>query len=609
MHLFVAICDSTENLARRAIEALRQAAGIYPQLDATTFWSFGDRSPVFAAGLHHGHDAIGPRIYQSQSDRQLTFYDGLPLDTTGRFNAHDAAVLGVNWQNLHHVLEGRYVALRLDTGSSTLEAIIDPLGSYQLFTLEHDGAYLMSNSVRILAQIGQKTQLDPVAISLALCLNRVSDHRTLLSDIWVMPGGRRWSWRQGKGRFQHEIYFAPAKLSELKRQRLTGRRIELLADQFCDLYEALARVSVPRCPITGGRDSRVLAAGCAAAGIETHYFTTGELDNIDLSISRQVAHCLGVELHEQIINNEQVHDRWDELAQTLIQQTDGLLSLWQVADVLFQPPHIDQLEVALHGACGEISRFSTLDRITLARGLAAADLPGWLIGRTLTSGQGLLHPNTVSHAEQYLSGFARQCLDQGFDPLDVPEVYFVLTEWTARSNLHKSAAYCDTYSPYTSRSFLQAVFATPYSALLSEQLQYQMLRYLAPELCALPFDRGDWRRHRRWRDRISYRGANQLNQLRTRHPRWLSWLPAFHGLGKQPVQPVWVFEKRQAFLDRQLPAIRQFCLDHPGSPLWQFIDRSAFESLTGDAVETPRAGEINKLLFQIATLFQYSQSL
>ncbi len=424
-------------------------------------------------------------------------------------------MLGGNWQNLHHVLEGWYVALRLDTGSSTLGAIIDPLGSYQLFTLEHDGAYLMSNSVRILAQIGQKTQLDPVAISLALCLNRVSDHRTLLSDIRVMPGGRPWSWRQGKGRFQHETYFAPAKLSEFKRQRLTGRRIELLADQFCDLYQALARVGVPRCPVTGGRDWRVMAAGCAAAGIEAHYFTTGEWDNIDLSVSRQVAHCLGVELYEQIVNNEQVYDRWDERVQTLIQKNDGLLSLWQVADVLFQPQRIDQLEVALHGADGEISRFSTLDRVALARGLAAADLAGWLIGRTLTNGQGLLHPNAVPYAEQYLSGFACQCLDQGFDPLDVPEVYYVLTEWTTRSNLRKSAAYCDTYSPYTSRSFLQAVFATSHSALLSEQLQYQLLRYLEPELCALPFDRDGWQHHRWWRDRISYRGVNQLNHLRT----------------------------------------------------------------------------------------------
>ena len=239
MHLFVAICDSTEDLARRAIGALRQAAGIYPQLDATTFWSFSDRSPVFAAGLHHGHDAIGPRIYQSQSDRQVTFYDGLPLDTTGRFDAHDAAVLGENWQNLHPVLEGRYVALRLDTGSSTLEAIIDPLGSYQLFTLEHDGACLLSNSVRVLAQIGQKTQLDPVAISLALCLNRVSDHRTLLSDIRVMPGGRRWSWRPGKGRFQHETTSHRPNYRSLKGKGLPGGELSCWPTSFATCIRLL----------------------------------------------------------------------------------------------------------------------------------------------------------------------------------------------------------------------------------------------------------------------------------------------------------------------------------------------------------------------------------
>ena len=612
MHLFVAICGSTQNLARRAVEALRQAAAIYPQLDATTFWSFGDTTQVFAAGMHHAHHAVGPRVYRCQRDHQLTFYDGLPLHATGGFNAHDAAALGQNWANLHHLLEGRYAALRLDTRSSTLEAIIDPLGSYQLFTLEHDGAGLLSNSVRILSAIGQKTQLDPIAVSLVLCLDRASDHRTLLRDIRVAPGGRRWSWHPAMDRPQHQAYFAPADLAALKRRRLTGAGIEHLADHFNGLYRALARVAVPRCPITGGRDSRVLAAGCAAAGIEAHYFTSGEPDNPDIRVARQVAHCLGVELHEQIVNNEQVHARWDELAQTLVQQNDGLLTLWQIADMLSQPQRVDQLEVALHGAGGELSRFSSLDRVVLARGLTAADLPNWLIWRVLTDGQGLLTPNTVSHGEQYLTDFAHQCLDQGFEPLDVPEVFGVfnlLTFWSVGPNFRKSAAYRDTYSPYSSRSFLQAVFAASHNALLNEQLQYRLLRRLAPKLCTLPFDRDGWRRHRLWRDRIGYRAVNRINRLRMRHPRWLSWLPANQTWGKPPPRRVWMSEQRQAFLDRQLPAIRQLCLDQPASPLWQFVDRSAFESLTADGADTPRTAALDKLLYQIATLFQYAQSL
>ena len=612
MHLFVAICGSTENLAQRAVEVLRQAAGIYPQLDAGTFWSFGDTAQVFAAGLHHAHDAISPRVYGCQSDQQLTFYDGLPLDTTGRFDAHDAAALGEHWVDLHRVLEGRYAALRLDMQSSTLEGIIDPLGSYQLFSLEHDDACLLSNSVRILSAVGQKTQLDPVAVSLAFCLGQASDHRTLLRDVRIVPGGRRWSYRPENDRIQHEPYFSAADLAALKRQRLTGRSIERLADQLNSLYRALTRVGVPRCPITGGRDSRVLAAGCAAAGIEAYYFSSGVPDNPDIRVARQVAHCLRVDLHEQIVDDEQVHARWDELANTLIQQNDGLITLWQIADVLSQPQRVDQLDVALHGAGGDISRFGELDRVTLARGLTAAHLPDWLISRVMTDGQGLLTSNALSHGKQYLTDFAHQCLDQGFDPLDVPEAYYVfniMTFWTAGPNFRKSAMYRDTYSPYTSRSFLQAVFAASYTDLLSEQLQYRLLRRLAPKLCTLPFDRDGWRRHRLWRDRISYRAVKQLNSLRVRHPRWLSWLPANQTWGQPPPRRFWMFEQRQAFLDRQLSTIRQLCLDQPTSPLWQFIDRSTFESLTADGSDAPRSVSVNKLLFRIATLFQYAQSL
>jgi asparagine synthase (glutamine-hydrolysing) len=278
VNLYVVGWNLPEELSTVALAELRQMTEVYPQLDPKTTWHFGKGEGAFAASVHTATQAAAPRRYVWQSEEQVTIYDGCPVDRTGSFPAHDAETLSSHWDRLPEVLEGQFAVVRLTGDPPGIELLIDWLGVAQVYYVHHGNMWLVSNSVGLISRIVDASAWDPLGVSLFLSVGFVGGDRTLRRDVRVIPGGEHWQWQQDSIEPRRQAYYPVSKpASQREEPTPLARHLEQLADQLTGICRNLGqRFGELECPLTGGRDSRLLAALLISGGIPAKYFTGGE---------------------------------------------------------------------------------------------------------------------------------------------------------------------------------------------------------------------------------------------------------------------------------------------------------------------------------------------
>jgi asparagine synthase (glutamine-hydrolysing) len=234
-------------------ELLRLQQEVYPLLDADTLWHQSAGDEAFVASIHTATAAARPRSYVSQEPNHITFYEGVPVDRTGTFNALRADELSAHWDHLPTSLEGTFVIVRMTHSPPQIEVLTDPMGTVEVFYLNQGNTWLISNSARLLERIGKITTLDPLGVSLFVTIGWVGSDRTLRQDIRVMPAGMCHS----------------------------------LSSHF-------GKVS---CPLTAGHDSRLLASVLIHARIPAQYYTLASYSSTDILVATQIAQAFALEHH------------------------------------------------------------------------------------------------------------------------------------------------------------------------------------------------------------------------------------------------------------------------------------------------------------------------
>lgn len=85
MHLY-AIASNIPTLTEEQLKAELISAGEAFVLDPATAWTASSRSAtIIAAGIHHATERCGPRRYVSRTTSKVTWFDGLPVESEGRF--------------------------------------------------------------------------------------------------------------------------------------------------------------------------------------------------------------------------------------------------------------------------------------------------------------------------------------------------------------------------------------------------------------------------------------------------------------------------------------------------------------------------------------------
>src|SRR5436309_3568289 len=100
MHVFAVVAGVPELADATLASAVADVAREF-QLDPGTSWqaaSSGGR--VRAVGMHHSAEAAAPRRYLAREGSTQVWFDGLPVDARGEYEAADARELSRRWDDL-----------------------------------------------------------------------------------------------------------------------------------------------------------------------------------------------------------------------------------------------------------------------------------------------------------------------------------------------------------------------------------------------------------------------------------------------------------------------------------------------------------------------------
>ncbi len=134
MNLFVIGWNLHKDQHGMIMAELRQMKDIYSQLDPETCWQ--RQSPcgtIFSASMSISQNFASPRRYVAQSDNQVVFYSGLPINSNGGYRGHCAEDLIERWEELIDDLEGQYVLVRATDHPAKIELQTDILGYEQVY--------------------------------------------------------------------------------------------------------------------------------------------------------------------------------------------------------------------------------------------------------------------------------------------------------------------------------------------------------------------------------------------------------------------------------------------------------------------------------------------
>jgi asparagine synthase (glutamine-hydrolysing) len=607
MNLFVIGWNLPKERHPIAVAELRQMLEVFPQLDRETLWHRSSPcGTTFTASMHTADQAAASRRYVAQSDDQVVFYSGLPVDPAGVYSAHRAEALSAHWDRLTENLEGQYFIVRAANDPLHLELMTDILGIEQAFYLHQGDMWLVSNRVLLIERISKPSPLDPLGVSLFLSIGWLGADRTLRRDIRVIPGGQVWTWQEGDIEPRRQSYFALSRLARQPHQALTPPYLERLADDLMQLCRSLNQgFGELMCPLTGGRDTRLLAALLIHAGLPAQYYTAGDPSSADVEIGTLVAKTCNLPHRVITIRASDVVKKWDEICWQYVRQNDGMSSLWQIADVLNMASQIERLDLSLWGIGGEIARgYYSEPRLFLGR----HDLAGaqrFLAEKGINDYGGLIRQEGSAMARDYVYRFVMQCIDEGFAPVDVPDVFYTyqrVGRWGG-NNARRVMPIGDLFSPYCSRPFVEAAFAMSALQRYTQPLHYNLTRLLAPVLHGLPCDKGPWRLQQPAMNLLYLYGASMLRNARRRIPsalrRTLRHLKPKKSSKRSPT-----FD-RSGWFEAKREQVREICLDQDNSLLWSFVDRSMFERIMSPTTDPAERSRHKAVLYNIATLFYY----
>ena len=600
MNIFLVGFGLSESMKEAATQTLKSVTTVYPQLDLDTLNIWNERN-AFVGTLHTNPVVASPREYIAKSEGCLTFFSGTPISWDGRIVPHHAADLAKNWSQLPKKLDGQFAAVNVDLQNLELDVLTDPLGMEQVYVHHHGPTVVVSNSVRLIEQTCGLTAIDEIGASLFLSLGWVGGDRTLRESVRVLPGGYLHRWKSN-GSCTSMAYLPRTSLARLSQGR-EELRVNELAQGFTSMLRALSdRVAPLGCGLTGGRDSRVVAAAVLASGVPASFVTMGSAENVDVQIATKIADTLHL-THRVGYPQGVVTDRWDEGVCRLTQQTDGMVNLWQVANSISQDQHIENLPLSLWGVGGEIASGTYHRNLNLPPTLGGSQMLRTFLSCLVAKDTELLKQETRQLALQSVRETCEGFLDDGFEPFVVPDAFYIfdrVRRW-AGTNTRKASPVCDMFTPFCTIPYIEAAHSMPLHDRIAGRLHTELIRATTPSLLDFPYDKPR-------RFPLPKLGVKRLvaQTVREAAPRWFlrvlrygaSQLQRRKLEGKTgPVQAEWVEAKRLA--------IQDVCLNQRSSVLWDYVDRRSFE----DIMSSKTSGKVRRQhcakILSIATLFYY----
>jgi asparagine synthase (glutamine-hydrolysing) len=409
--------------------------------------------------------------------------------------------------------------------------------------------------------------------------------RSLLAGVRPLDGGCLHL--LGPDRHEERRHLSPAAVAP----RHNAHRIEdaaELADRLRTTTAAALRASEDvSCPLTAGRDTRVLLALMVSLGeLTADFYTSGLPGEPDVEIARALAAEVGVE--HRLITPEVPREAstWLQTTSRFALQTEGMATLHGIAD------HIDHGEAAaplglkVWGPGGEIARAGNIGMLIPFVSQVPGVRSSWeaqkrtLETKTSTLG-GVVRGEALEATRAYLRDFVDRRHAEGWRSREVLEAYYAferVRNW-ASTGVRRVSGATDLFSPFVSRDFYEYAFSLGPGERYVEAAHHRLLSALAVELRDLPFEK-PWKPQRpRLAAAMAIAGIGDaaLGRLRRRLRSGTA------ATGTRDFGRVW--------LEAGIEQHRELCASVPGSPLWDYVDRARLDAVLAGPAEarTPYA--------------------
>lgn len=598
MNLFVAGWDLSPGSRARTLAAVRSMPEAFPLLDAATV---GEAcvGRGFVSWIHWPVHALGPRRYVHRGDDEVVVYDGVAADADQRVAAHDAAAWAAHWDGLGECLEGHFLAVRLSRDGGALEILNDPLGLHPAFAHQANGSWWVSNSVSLLARAVGAGTLDLEGVAGLLLRHQPGGERTLVEGISAFAPAQRWRWHD-RAEPQRESYAPIANLAVQPKRSFGRREAGELAASMGGQLRALSEAFAPlMCPITAGRDTRMITAVMLAEKLPGDYFTAGHPEAPDARHAKAIAQRFGLPHRLTGDDHDGLMARWDEVSRRSALQTDGLVTLAHARNAGSAPERLGSVGVQLYGAGGELARMTSLrERFVLGQPTVADAVAEVL--RLVDRRGPLLREAALARVFAHVERRVQALREQGFAVVDLPTVFAVEEgnrRWSG-AQARQIAGHKGVYMPLFCRAYVRAALTTPPIERLMERVPYALVGHLSPDLRAMPGS-APW--PPQWLGGLLLVRATKRQRGRLEQ----AWRRVHRRKARSPGRP----RERRALLDAVVPIWRERFLDRADSSLWGLVDRDGFEALTAPTASQRQRSASGSTLFQVGTAFTYEETL
>ena len=607
MNLFIAKWGELHASAEDLRAALR-ADAMYAKLSEGRVAGQWD-SPcgtVSFACVHDGPNRAGPRRYLHNDATSIVAYDGLPIDAKRRYKAHVASDIDANWERFDADVDGFYGAIRITKSPLKLEVQSDLFGVYKTFAWTDGRSWLISNSVAAIDKLVATLDLDERSVSMFIAMAWVPGNHTLLEGVHCIEPGTRLALQGEKARAEKTsiakatdfLRYPPdpvddALLGELETDLLSV--CETIGDEFPEVL----------CPLTGGKDSRLLAVLLREVGVPARSYTYGNALGADGKIALQVAEALGIE-HENILTSTGVlFTRWDEVAADFVRRGAGMCPLQLITgSVTAELVNTPVKPLRLWGAGSSICRAPFYEPLDYVRKPDLAAVKRSLTRILVKDHGGLILPDAMAHANRYIEKRLDHFDGEGIQAQDLPDVLWIYERGAARSgkNMRATMNYRDTYSPFFAKSFAKASFAMSALQRTTEPLHYRLMKKLQPEVHAIRFDKGSWKsQNAKWKltKDLAKEARFRATLLFNKRIKGIKQARPKHMLVKDTM-----FERVQ-WLKMLSAGMREQFSDPSNAGLWEVVNRDKFMAITAEDADEQKLALNAVQLFTIATVMSY----
>lgn len=605
MNLFLLGVGLQGDQCDRIALSVNAAAGIFSSLDGGQDYSWNNDSKTTALACRFPEQALlGSREYVSESDDIVCAYDGLPVDDQDRFRPHLASELARCWDDRVHELDGFFCGIRILKRTGQVELQFDSFGVHPIYYWNAGNTWLISNSVAVIDEFIGELELDPVGVGRFLAMGWMAGNRTLRGGVRAFPAGEHWTWGRNQSAPQvkqtsRHIAIVAKKKSKLSR----ADTLQLSQDLAIPLKSLERDIGNLMCPLTGGKDSRMLAALLANNDIPARYYTYGNQVGVDGEIASRVAAELGVEHENLLTDSASLLENWDAEIEKFILQGDGLSPVQLVMSTsVAERVATNPLSVRIAGGGGALGRAQYFNPLQEFRGATIGDIQQNIARRFVSDSDGMMRPAATRLARSFTDKAISRYAEQGFHPEDINDAFYLYERGGRRTGqvMHTTTHLRDSYSPYFSRALVAAIFSVDIKVRRTEAIHYQLIEMLAPHVLNLPCESGPWKS--RSASKNYYKELMQ--QVRRRiSARIAQRLPVRQ---QQAATPHFIVKdttfERVKWLQQLQPQLREMCLDSRQSIIWDFVNRPRFEAALAT---TESLSKYARSLFLVATVHYY----